>query len=210
MKKDKINQLLEMSLTEEPLTEADLKGLLSKLNPKRLASGMLSSLKTGDKTNRKKISSVLPKKGVVQTMVTKAIKGKETEFKKSQKFFKSYFKSINNPKVISNLSNAMACLSIGSGKGDAVIAKKIDSVMRKQKISEFVFPTINFGEETGGQKIVNIIFGIIQVVAELGLLSFAFAATGTLVGPLLAFTALWLAWGCLPENMRDYWIVIPI
>jgi len=219
----KYTELLKESFTK-PITEADVlrEFKVGKDTLKKVANKMVRSLKTDDASKRKTVSSMLPKKNLIQSLLKSSIKGKEKDFKKSQSYFKSFFKSIKNDKLVSNLSNAMACISVATDKGDIMktsknISKKIESKMKKrgiqesENLNEFAFPTIQvIDEESAGGFIINIIAGVLQLVVEIGLMTLAYTATGFIGAPVLVFIALWLLWACLPENLQDWWIVIPI
>ena len=210
-------------LNEAELYEIDLKSMASKLNPKKVLQRMIASVKSNDKAGIKKINSMLPKKNIIKPLLAKSIKGKEGDFKKSQTHFKLFFKSIKNDKIVSNLSNAMACMAVAinrTGDIDSTnkkISNRLETVMKKknlnesENLNEFVFPTIRVTDESSAVKVIlNIVAGVLQVTGELALMGMAATVTGGFIAPILVFIGLWLIWACLPDNLRDWWIVIPL
>jgi len=213
-------------LEGDMLSEADFKRIISKLNPKTVFKNMAGAVKRGDTDAVKKVTKTLPKKTLIKPLLQKAVRGHEEEFKESQSHFRKVFRTMKNDKMVTNMSNAMACLSVATNKDDIKannkkISSKIEATMRKKKISEseelseFIFPTIavKVGDNVGST-ILNIVIGVLQVIGELALMGGAAAlfasGPGVFVAPILIFICLWLVWACLPENLQDMWVVIPI
>lgn len=219
------------------LNEFDLKNIVSKINPMNLISKMKDSLKDASKNPDviKKINSLKPSNDFSKKLFSYAIKGKEDNFKQSVSYFKSFFKNIKDDKIITNLSNSMACVALAMNKGEdiketnKVISKKIELVFKEKdinestKITEVFFPTIAVTPDDVGQqtenlflKVINLCSGILQAAVQCFIIIFASIKVSSLVSEpagyatgILMWLALWGIWHCLPENRKD-WSIFPV
>ena len=213
---------------KEVIHEIDLKQIASHFDPKQIYSSMKLAIKNPKLIE--KVNGILPKKDIIKKISEVVIKDREDDFKKSQSHFKSFFnKSIENKFAVTNLSNSMSFLSLAISSNNKSLEethKKIDSMLMKftsdssisesENLNEFVFPVLDYADEssTTGKKIANYLFGVLQVIGQAALITATHVATaGTslaFIAPICIFISLWLIWACLPDNIKSWWIMIPL